>query len=131
MRGTWQTTDSSGTGASVLIAVIVVLVLTAGSGAAAHFARAVGDIAVDIMIAAASLTGLLLAAGISFACWRIRHPRPERTAPWVLDPPAAQRAVQARTAPQIAPPQQLHLHFHGTDPAEVAAIIDNTRKDIP
>jgi len=74
---------------------------------------------------AAGLAGLL--------AWRLRRTRVDaaRTMPPLPSKmvraaqplPQEQRAPELPTASQREPPGELHLHFHGLDAAQVAAII--------
>lgn len=121
MNGTWQTTGSgSGRGVLIVLAVLVLL----GSGAAAELAAAV----IAALIATAVVVVLAIAALTVFLVYRARHPAMVSAArivpvaaPWGArngELPAPQRpALEAPAA------RELHLHFHGTDPEQVAEIL--------
>jgi hypothetical protein len=128
VKGTWQTTDS-GSGGTLLIAVIVVIVMAtaASAGAAIHAAaHELAELLRIVFIVAGVLTGLTV-AGIAGLWLHVRRtPRRPSWAAQVVQSPATapQRAVEAPAAAQrVLPPRQVHVHFHGVDPSEVAAII--------
>lgn len=122
--GTWKTT--SGGGGLVLVIVAVL----AGSGAASAIASAVVTIAIII---ACTITAAVL-AGIGVLVYRARQDRPEQpiVAPVVHQiPPARPPALEGSDKPAIEPPREIHLHFHGADPADVAALIHRIDRSNP
>jgi hypothetical protein len=54
--------------------------------------------------------------------WRLRQHRPEP--PWVVHHitrgPGRPSQAFPETPPAIGPAQEVHLHFHGTDPETIA-----------
>lgn len=120
MRGTWQTDDRVPGGAGILLLAGVIVV--AASGAAAAVATAV----VVLVIAAAVVVFLVVAGLGAFLVYRARHPAsPLRgivPAPSLHELPAPER-------PAIGPKPELHLHFHGADPLDVAEILRRHGED--
>jgi hypothetical protein len=117
----------SGIGAAVLALVVVALavkVLPVAVDAAAELVRLA-------LIAVAVLAGLAVAGGVALAAFHVHRWRTRGTTRVSLPAPTAQRAVEAPREPRPAleAPRQVHLHFHGTDPAEVAAIIRSQQED--
>ncbi|HEY1321016.1 MAG TPA: hypothetical protein VGF32_12245 [Streptosporangiaceae bacterium] len=126
--GTWKTT---GGGSGGLVLVVIAVVILAGSGAASAAVSALATILVII----GSIIGLTVVVGAGVLVWRARSDRPGRP----ISPPVVSRIGAAAPsglsepykpalgAPQplaIEPPRnELHLHFHGMDPAEVAEAI--------
>lgn len=120
MNGTWQTTGSGG-GSGVLIVLAVLALL--GSGAAAELAAAV----IVALIATAVVVVLAVAGLAAFLVYRARHPAmvsAARIAP-VATWGARTEELPAAERPALDPPaaRELHLHFHGADPVDVAAIL--------
>ena len=113
MRGTWQTTDSGGGG--LVLAVIAAAVLI-GSGAASAIASAL----VTILIIVAVVVGLVLVGGVALLVHRAGHVPKSATAWPISAPPVHQLPAEVR--PQLER-REVHLHFHGTDPVDVAALI--------
>jgi hypothetical protein len=88
-----------------------------------------------LLIMAGVVVGAGAAGLVGLLAWRLRRtrvgaartmpPLPSKMAraaqPFPL--PQARRAAELPTAPQREPPGGLHLHFHGLDAAQVAAII--------
>jgi hypothetical protein len=113
-----------GAGAAAVIAGCV-LVLTAAR-------RQLGEVATVVAWALmAAVVGAVIAAAVYVFLWlRHRFRYPETLAgrqvirAEVLDEAPVPQAIQASAAPAAAlEPPQVHLHFHGADPAEAAAII--------
>jgi hypothetical protein len=130
MRGTWQTTDSGGGAAFVIGAAVLAALI------AAPVTAAVAAVAEALVITIAVLGAVVLTAGAGFVAYRLRHPPvpppgwpPNHTRVSTL-PPAARPAqsLPGPRAPAIgAPKQELHLHFHGVDAEDVAAILNDPR----
>jgi hypothetical protein len=84
-----------------------------------------------LLIAAGVIVGVGAASLVGLIAWRWRSRKdaaramPPRTLVARAAPPLpqAQRAVELPAAPQRETPGGLHLHFHGLDAAQVAAII--------
>lgn len=114
MKGTWQTDDRSpGGGVILLVAGAVIL---AASGAAAAVATAV----IVLLAAAAAVTVLTVAGLAVFLLYRARHPAPLSRG---IVPAPALHELPAPERPAIEPKRELHVHFHGTDPEQVAEIL--------
>lgn len=129
-------THGPGGGGVVVVAVIAAAVLI-GSGAAS----AIASVLVTILIIAAAVIALAVAAVVALLVHRTRQDRRR--------PPIATRAVhqlppevrphleknkdQVLLHPRAAiePPREIHLHFHGTDPADVAGLIHRIDRSNP
>jgi hypothetical protein len=121
MRGTWQTTDSGGSGAAVAVLVLFIAAALAGPVVAV-----LADVLRVLELAAIALAGVGLVAAAGVVVWRVRHRN--RPAPWTVAavPPG-------RPAPVLAPPRaerpaigrgnDVHLHLHGLSPADIAAAL--------
>ena len=120
MKGTWQTTDSSGSSGLVL-AVIAAAVLI-GSGALTAIVHAV----VMILIMLGCTVALAVVGGIALLVYRtrsdaLRRPIPAR--PVVQLPPGTRPGLEESSKPVIEPARELHVHFHGLTPGQIAAIV--------
>jgi len=126
MRGTWQTTDTGGHGGLVLVVVVVALAI--GSGAASAAVSAL----VTILIVLGSIIGFAVLCGIGVLVYRGRQDRPAApigARPVHQVPSAAPQRLEAAQPLAIeAPRNELHLHFHGMDAAEVAEAIREASK---
>ena len=131
MRGTWQTTDSGGSGGLVLV-VIVALVLI-GSGAASAAASALASLVVTIAIVLGSVIGLAVLGAVAWldlaGAPGPPGPADHRTASEQLaarpvrELPAEPRAeLPATASPAIEPGREVHLHLNVT-PDQLAAIM--------
>jgi hypothetical protein len=120
VRGTWQTDDRAPGGAGILLLAGVVIV--AASGAAAAAATAV----VVLLIAAAVVIFLVVAALAAFLVYRARHPV---SLPRGIVPAPALHELPGAERPAIGPKPELHLHFHGADPVDVAEILRRHGED--
>ena len=118
MKGTWQTTDSGG-GLVAIVAVVIILGILAGPVAAAAAAL------VRLMLIAVAVLAAVTVTVIGFLAWRARRHRSIGTRPASFMSAAEIRAVQARSAPRAieAPRPEIHVHLHGVDAAQAAAII--------
>lgn len=114
MQGTWKTT-SGGTGiGSAALAIGAAIGVVA---VAPLLIAAVVAIVKALVIAAVALAVAVMV--VTAAVWRLRSRRPVRELP--VRRPLPQ--VQAQPMPAIEAPQALHLHFHGVDAEDVAAIL--------
>ena len=130
LHGTWQATGGSGGGGGGLVLIVIAAAALIGSGAASAL--------VTIAIVLAAVTGLAVATVAGVLIWRVRQERPgaptgARQVSQI--PPETRPALEVphKTAtPEIGnaiadlraiEPPQLHLHFHGMSPAEVAEAI--------
>jgi hypothetical protein len=145
MRGTWQTTDSGGGG---LVLAVIAAVVLAGSGAATAAVSAIVTIAITlaavVAVAVAGVIGLIVYRARSEGRRRLtgapaayQVPPESRPQLWESHKPAAVHFagpsrphggnLDQRNGPRFGPPAieppQLHLHFHGLSPAEVAEAI--------
>ena len=112
-EGTWQVTG----GLRVRhVAGLVLALLLFGSGAAA-----IATAVIVILIAAGAVI-LLALAGL--AAWLACRAHRGTTAPRrALVPPYAVHQLGAPEHPAIEAPRELHLHFHGANPEQVAEAI--------
>jgi hypothetical protein len=86
-----------------------------------------------LLIVAGVIVGAGAAGLVGLLAWQLRRTRVDaaRTMPPLPSKmvraarplPQARRAGELPAAPQREPPGGLHLHFHGLDAAQVAAII--------
>ncbi len=123
-------THGSG-GSGIGTAVLVVI----GAALAVKLAGPVLDAAAELLrvllIAAGVIVGVGAASLVGLIAWRWRSRKdaaramPPRTLVARAAPPLpqARRTAELPAAPQREPPGGLHLHFHGLDAAQVAAII--------
>jgi hypothetical protein len=126
MKGTWQTTDGGGSGLAVPLAIGAAVLAAAVAG---PVAAAVGELLRAVVIIAAVAAALALAAVAVAVALRLRggHNRPRLLPPRVHGS-ASVHAVQDRPEPRALPArQEVHLHFHGVDAEDVAAIL----RDVP
>jgi hypothetical protein len=116
MRGTWQTTSG---GAGALLGAAAVLAVGAG---AAMLAEAVA--ALTWVIAAVMF---LAGAAIIYAAVRLNRrgpaPPPVMRAECIHPAPARPFSAPPRVATLPPAERHEHLHFHGVNAAEVAAIL--------
>jgi hypothetical protein len=129
-------THGSG-GSGIGTAVLVVI----GAALAVKLAGPVLDAAAELLrvllIAAGVIVGVGAASLVGLIAWRWRSQKdaaramPPRTLVARAAPPLpqARRAGELPAAPQREPPGGLHLHFHGLDAEDVAAILN--RQDDP
>ena len=120
-----------GGGGSGLGGVFVILLAVALLGPAV--AAAVAELVHVLLITAAVIVSAGAAGLVGLLAWQLRRTRVDaaRTMPPLPSKmvraarplPQARRAGELPAAPQREPPGGLHLHFHGLDAAQVAAII--------
>jgi hypothetical protein len=122
-------THGSG-GSGLGTAILVILGAALAVKLAAPVAAAALELVHIVLVAAAVTGGLVLAAGAAYATVRVHRWRTRGTTAVSSPAPPPWRPVQARTAPrQVAgqPPSAIehhhHIHLHGLDGADVAAII--------
>jgi hypothetical protein len=127
MKGTWQTTDSGGSGLGVVVLIIVAAALLgpAVGAAAVAVAAAVAELVHIVLITVAVLLGLGAAGLVAYAAVRVHRWRTGEPARVAVPAPPPWRPVETPRAPRpaIKAPRQVHLHFHSTDPADVADLI--------
>jgi hypothetical protein len=118
----------SGIGAAVLAVVAVALAVKV----LPVVVDAVAELVHVLLIAAGVIVGVGADGLAGLLAWQLRRTRvdaaramPPRTLVARAAPPLpqARRAGELPTASQREPPGGLHLHFHGLDAAQVAAII--------
>jgi hypothetical protein len=129
MKGTWQTTDSGGSGLMVPLAVgaAVLAVLIAGPVAAA-----VGAVAEALVITIAVLGGLAVLGGAAFVVYRLRHGQPRTLPPGVIHARPVPPAVQGRSEPRALPARpeiHVHHHWHGVSAEGLSAILARVTHD--
>ena len=125
MRGTWQTTGSSGSSGLVL-AVIAAAVLI-GSGAVSAIASAL----LTILIIVGVVIVLAVAGVVALLVYRTRSERPGRpiaARPVYELPPDSRPQLEESHKPAIGPLRETHLHFH-VSAAELAAIMQRYTED--
>ena len=117
------------------------MLVVIGAALAVKLAGPVLDAAAELLrvllIAAGVIVGVGAASLVGLIAWRWRSRKdaaramPPRTLVARAAPPLlqARRAGELPAAPQREPPGGLHLHFHGLDAEDVAAILD--RQDDP
>jgi hypothetical protein len=119
-----------GGGSSGLGELLVILLAVALLGPA--LAAAVAELVHVLLIVAGVIVGVGATGLAGLLAWQLRRTRvdaaramPPRTLVARAAPPLpqARRAGELPAAPQREPPGGLHLHFHGLDAAQVAAII--------
>jgi hypothetical protein len=123
-------THGSGSGSSggLSTALLVLVGAALAVKLAGPAAAAVGELVHVLLVVVAVVGGAAGACLLGFCAWRLYRWRHEDAARTLAAPPSRVRAARPLPEPQperraIEPGQQLHLHFHGTDPAEVAEII--------
>lgn len=75
---------------------------------------------IHILIMVATVIGVTVLAGGGFLLWHSRHALAARAAR-----PLTRPTVTA--LPADSPRGEIHLHFHGVDPAEVSGVIEAAR----
>jgi hypothetical protein len=128
VKGTWQTTDS-GSGALGELAAIAL-----GAVAVAAVAAPLIEAVTNLLEVLAVIVGALVVLGSAGLVLLLRHQGRRRQAisatvvlparavpPQVAEAPAAPRAIE--------PKRELHLHFHGVDAEDVAAIVADVNRD--
>jgi hypothetical protein len=121
MKGTWQTTEGGGGGGLGVVVLIIVAAALLGPAVAA----AVAGLLHLLVIAVAVVGGVTLADGLALVAFRVSHRGQEtaRALYRVTSAPPQPSPLPSELRPAIEAPRQVHLHFHGADPAEVAEII--------
>jgi hypothetical protein len=122
VKGTWQTTDSGGSGAGAAALVIGAAVMVAA--VAGPVLAAVAELARLVVIIVIAAAVLALAATGTVVVYRLRHGQPRALPPRMY----GSRSVQDRTQSRALPARpEVHLHFHGVTAEDVAAIIARQR----
>ena len=117
MRGTWQTTGSSGSGVGLAILAAVLI----GSGALTTTVHAIEV----ILIVTGCTIALAVIGGIALLVYRARQNPPGRP---IAAPPMSRLATAERPQlevshkPAIGPASEVHLHLN-VSPDQVAAIV--------
>jgi hypothetical protein len=112
---------SSG-GSGLVVAALILLALAFAGPTLAAALNA-------LLVAAVILGGLALAGGTVLVYCRVRRSLAAGDRPVALPPPAPWRPVQAPTEPRaLDGPAELHLHLHGVNAQDIAAIL---RRDMP
>jgi hypothetical protein len=121
MKGTWETTEGGGSGLGTAVLVILAVALLGPAVAAA--AAKLLHLLVIVLVVLVAVAGAGLVALLAS---RYRHTMAGAARTGPLSFPKPVRAAQPLPRPArqaIGPPREVHLHFHGTDPAEVAELI--------
>jgi hypothetical protein len=129
-QGTGQTTGGGG-GGGLAVAVVLVLLLL-GSGAGARAAHAAAAALIAALIALAVVLALIVVAGVAWLVYRTRQDRPGAPLSTRLVsriPPDPRPRLEEPYKPAVERPREVHLHFHGADPQDVAAIMRRIRGD--
>jgi hypothetical protein len=121
MHGTWQTTGGSGGGGAIAAVVAGMILATALAGPVVHAAVGLLHLVVIIL---AIVFALALVSVIALMAFRV-HRRNQVPAVQVLQLRKTRvQEIPASEVPALpAPSPELHLHFHGVDAEDVAAII--------
>jgi hypothetical protein len=124
-----------GSGGSGLGELLVILLAVALLGPAA---AAVAELVHVLLIVAGVIVGAGAAGLAGLLAWQLRRtrvdaarampPLPSKMVRAARPLPQARRAGELPAAPQREPPGGLHLHFHGLDAAQIAAIIARQRE---
>jgi hypothetical protein len=119
----------SGLGAAVLVLVGAALVVTIAGPVVA----AVAELVHIVLIVAAVLLGLGAAALVAYVALRLRHSRADRVTAVAFPrpvPPRPGESLSATRRPAIGQPAEVHLHFHGVAPEDIAAAIRHVRGQV-
>ena len=118
MKGTWQTTDSSGSGLGVAVAVIAAAVL------AVPVIDALARVAEVFVITVGILAVLALAAGAALVVYRVRGPQNPLLVVHRVTP-VTRRPAEPLPAPRpaVEAPREVHLHFYGVSAEEATEIM--------
>jgi hypothetical protein len=111
----------------------VVLVILAVALLGPAIAAAVAELLHLLVIAVAVVGGVTLAAGLALVAFRVsrRGQETARVLYQVTPAPPRPSPLPSQPWPAIEAPQQLHLHFHGVQAEDVAAIIERHREGEP
>jgi hypothetical protein len=125
MRGTWQTTEGGGLGDTVDAIVVVLVVVAVAGPVLGAVAAAVAELVHVLLIAAAVIVGVGAAGLGGLLAWRWRRTRPDAARAMPPLSPRVARAAQPLPAPPpaIERAPEIHLHLHGVNAEDVAAII--------
>ena len=116
--GTWQTSGGPDLSGLIGVVVLVVIAVAVAEFIAAYIWWIVGIGAAVIILA--------LAGGITYLVHRARQERPGRpitTRPVYRLPPEPRPQLESSHKPAIEPGREIHLHFHGLTPDQIAAIV--------
>jgi hypothetical protein len=111
-----HTHGHGGGGGLALLIVAAVVVIALGE----PVAHAVAGAIQTVLIIAAVVVGAAIFGVATFLIWHLRHSIDARPAPRLYHPPAA--AIPAESGPA-----EIHLHFHGVDPADMPAVAEAAR----
>ena len=116
--GTWQTSGGPDLSGLIGVVVLVVIAVAVAEFIATYMWWIVGMIATFVVLAAAG--------GITWLVHRARQERPGRpicARPVYQLPPEPRPQLESSRKPAIEPGREIHLHFHGLTPDQIAAII--------
>jgi hypothetical protein len=102
-----------------------ILIIIGAIALAGPVAAAAAELLHLLVIVLAVLAGVMGAGVMAYVAFRVSRGRqePARALYRVTPAPPKPRALPSEPGPAIEAPRQLHLHFHGTDPADVAELI--------
>ena len=125
MHGTWKTTGGGGGGLPKELVGLAVLV-AAMVGVAGAVQAALTAVMEWLIIGVMVFVIAAVAGAVAYLLYRARRPQSQaRIVPSRIIPQPAVHELPGPERPAITPPaaRQLHLHFHGTDPEQVAEIL--------
>jgi hypothetical protein len=102
-----------------------ILIIIGAIALAGPVAAAAAELLHLLVIVLAVLSGVVAVGVVAYVAFRVSHRGQEMARVPYQVTPALAKPPPLRTEPRpaIEAPRQVHLHFHGADPAEVAAII--------
>jgi hypothetical protein len=124
MKGTWETTEGGGSGAGMVVLVVLAAALLGPA-----IVAAVAELLHLLVLVAVVMVAVAGAGGLALVAFRVSH-RGQKTARVlyrVTPAPPRPSALPSEPRRAIERGGHLHLHFHGVDAADVAAIIRQQR----
>jgi hypothetical protein len=120
-----------GSGGGIGAAVVAVVAIALAVKVLPVVVGAVAELVHLVLIVAAVLAGIAAAAGAAYVAFRLRHRATEPARLVHRAHPVTQRRSQALPEPRpaIERSQEVHLHLHGVSAEDVAAIIEQGRRD--
>ena len=133
MHGTWKTAGGGGSGLPNEF-IGLALLIAAMVGVAGAVQAALTAIFVWLFIGVLVVVFAAVAGTVAFLLYRARRPQSQaRIVPSRIIPQPAVYELPGPERPAITPPaaRQLHLHFHGTGPEQVAEILRRHERPEP
>lgn len=112
----FQGTGSTTGGGDASGVVLLLALALAASAVAAAIAAALVAIALAVLVLAVVVGG----ASVAFLFYRRRHPE---IVTRLIPPPVIHQLGPEPQRPALEQPREVHFHFHGSDPAEVAEVL--------